>query len=253
MTLLPLTIWQLYAHPLRDFTRRKDTEIINAFEAKQIFGNIEAILPANEALLVDLRASLYGNHEGKTFEHWASVMVRHVSDRMQVFTSPADTLMLPCNHQLDHFQTIYPAYILNLERAKDLERELRKRNTVFRNFIEVCIPISGISFGIRTDICFASQRTRASAGAGSDNCSLESLLIEPAQRIPRYRLLLKGIVREVEKEDRYRDVMLNAIEIASSIATLDEDEETRRAAALFGLSRSIDGLPVSGLDQSTVS
>jgi hypothetical protein len=38
--------------------------------------------------------------------------------------------------------------------------------------------------------------------------------------------------------------MLNAIEIASSIAALDEDEETRRAAALFGLGRSIDGLPV---------
>lgn len=112
--------------------------------------------------------------------------------------------------------------------------------------------ISHISFPTRTDVCFASQRTRASAGAGSDNCSLESLLIEPAQRIPRYRLLLKGIVREVEKEDRYRDVMLNAIEIASSIATLDEDEETRRAAALFGLSRSIDGLPVSSLEQGTV-
>lgn len=79
-----LTGTQLYAHPLRDFTRRKDTEIINAFEAKQIFGNIEAILPANEALLADLRQSLYGDHEGKTFEHWASVMVRHVSPVLQV-------------------------------------------------------------------------------------------------------------------------------------------------------------------------
>lgn len=39
--------------------------------------------------------------------------------------------------------------------------------------------------------------------------------------------------------------MLNAIELASSIAALDEDEETRRAAALFGLGRSIEGLPVS--------
>lgn len=88
------------------------------------------------------------------------------------------------------------------------------------------------------------QRTRESAGAGSDNCSLESLLIEPAQRIPRYRLLLKGIVREIDKDDKYRSVILDAIETASSIAALDEDEDTRRAAALFGLGRSIDGLPV---------
>lgn len=145
--------------------------------------------------------------------------------------------------QLEHFQTIYPAYILNLERAKDLERDLRRRNTVFRNFIEVRAArerccINNLTPDLR-------QRTRASAGASTDNCSLESLLIEPAQRIPRYRLLLKGIVREVEKEDKFRDVMLNAIELASSIAALDEDEETRRAAALFGLGRSIEGLPVS--------
>lgn len=59
--------------------------------------------------------------------------------------------------------------------------------------------------------------------------------------------MLKGIVREVEKDDKFRDVMLNAIEVASSIAALDEDEETRRAAALFGLCRSIEGLPVSWL------
>lgn len=55
-------------------------EIINAFEAKQIFGNIEAILPANEALLADLRHSLYGDNAGHALEHWASVMLRHVSN-----------------------------------------------------------------------------------------------------------------------------------------------------------------------------
>lgn len=89
------------------------------------------------------------------------------------------------------------------------------------------------------------QKTRESVGMSNDNCSLESLLIEPAQRIPRYRLLLKGIIREVEHEDGFRPVMAAAMEVASSIAALDEDEETRRAAALFGLGRAIDGLPVS--------
>ena len=125
--------------------------------------------------------------------------------------------------QLHHFSTLYPAYILNLEGAKSTERELRRRNTAFRNFIE---------------------RTRSAAGEGHDNCSLESLLIEAAQRIPRYRLLLKGIVKEIDARDPARPAMLEAIEVASSIAALDENEHTRRAAALYGLGRAIEGFPV---------
>jgi hypothetical protein len=39
--------------------------------------------------------------------------------------------------------------------------------------------------------------------------------------------------------------MTEAVEVASSIAALDENEDTRRAAALFGLGRAIEGFPVS--------
>lgn len=67
--------------------------------------------------------------------------------------------MLPLIHQLDHFQTIYPAYILNLERAKDLERELRKRNTVFRNFIEVCVHISYLISLFQPALMYALHRS----------------------------------------------------------------------------------------------
>lgn len=43
-----------YADPLRTFARSKETAIIAAYEAKTIFGNIDALLPVNEAFLEDL-------------------------------------------------------------------------------------------------------------------------------------------------------------------------------------------------------
>ena len=57
-------------------------------------------------------------------------------------------------------------------------------------------------------------------------------------------MLLKGIVKEIDARDPARPAMLEAIEVASSIAALDENEHTRRAAALYGLGRAIEGFPV---------
>jgi len=69
--------------------------------------------------------------------------------------------------------------------------------------------------------------------------------MEPMQRIPRYRLFLVTALKEIDQEDPARDDILAGIEVAGRIATLDEDEKTRRAAAMWGLNRSIDNLPVS--------
>lgn len=45
---------ELYADPLRQYARSKDTAIIPAYEAKVLFGNIDQIVPSNEAFLRDL-------------------------------------------------------------------------------------------------------------------------------------------------------------------------------------------------------
>lgn len=89
------------------------------------------------------------------------------------------------------------------------------------------------------------KSTRYASTDGHDNSSLESLLIEPAQRIPRYLLILRQALKELSPEDPARDDVLAAMDVASRIASLDEDEQTRRAAALWGLNRSIENLPVS--------
>jgi protein ECT2 len=45
-----------YADPLRQFAKSKDTAIIPLYEAKTLFGNIDQLLPVNEAFLADLEA-----------------------------------------------------------------------------------------------------------------------------------------------------------------------------------------------------
>ena len=43
-----------YADPLRNFSRNRHTAIIAQYEAKTLFGNIDQLLPVNEAFLADL-------------------------------------------------------------------------------------------------------------------------------------------------------------------------------------------------------
>ena len=43
-----------YAKPLREYSRNKDTLIIPPYEAKTLFGNVDQLLPVNEAFLEDL-------------------------------------------------------------------------------------------------------------------------------------------------------------------------------------------------------
>lgn len=43
-----------YADPLRNFSKSRHTAIIAPYEAKTLFGNIDHLLPVNEAFLADL-------------------------------------------------------------------------------------------------------------------------------------------------------------------------------------------------------
>jgi hypothetical protein len=50
-----------YADPLRHFARNKSTAIIPSYEAKILFGNIDNLLPVNEAFLTDLEKMIAPN------------------------------------------------------------------------------------------------------------------------------------------------------------------------------------------------
>ena len=48
----------------------------------------------------------------------------------------------------------------------------------------------------------------------------------------------------MDLDDPARRDVIQSMTIANQIASLDEDEKTKRAAALWGLNRAIENLPV---------
>lgn len=74
--------------------------------------------------------------------------------------------------------------------------------------------------------------------------------MEPVQRIPRYTLLFRSIVKLMAENDPQRSKLLEADEIASRIATADTDEHTKLAAILISLRSSIEGFPPALISSS---
>ena len=74
--------------------------------------------------------------------------------------------------------------------------------------------------------------------------------MEPVQRIPRYTLLFKTMVKLMGPEDPQRALLIEAEEIASKIAQAETDEQTQRAAVMYSLSATIDGFPAGLISNS---
>lgn len=67
--------------------------------------------------------------------------------------------------------------------------------------------------------------------------------MDPVQRIPRYTLLFRTMIKHMAPGDAQRAKLMEADDIASKIALAEADEQTKRAAILYCLSASIDGFP----------
>ena len=68
-----------YADPLRKFSRSKETAILPPYEVKTLFGNIDNLLPVNEAFLADLENMLTPNGP-LTVGGVGDVALRHFRD-----------------------------------------------------------------------------------------------------------------------------------------------------------------------------
>lgn len=66
---------QCYADPLRAFAKDQNTQIIPLYEAKNLFANIDLIVPASQAFLADLEA-MWASEQGETTV--GDVCLRHV-------------------------------------------------------------------------------------------------------------------------------------------------------------------------------
>jgi len=106
-----------YADPLRRFARNKDTAIIPVYQANTLFGNIDNILPVNEAFLTDLEKMIASND---------SQPLRGVGDVA-----------------LKHFKHLrgfehYKQYYSKREEAQTIfEKEVSKRSSRFASYIDV--------------------------------------------------------------------------------------------------------------------
>jgi hypothetical protein len=67
--------------------------------------------------------------------------------------------------------------------------------------------------------------------------------MEPVQRIPRYTLLFRTMLKHMPPDDPQRPKIMEADEIASKIAQAEADEQTKRAAIFYCLIATIDGFP----------
>ncbi|KAL1722372.1 hypothetical protein EV715DRAFT_247584 [Schizophyllum commune] len=197
------TLKHSYADPLRSFSRDKNTSLLPAYEAKVLFGNVDNLIPVNEAFLTDLEKMMAPNG-AKTVGGVGDVALRHFKE-------------------LRGFE-LYKQYYAKREEAQAIfEREVSKKSSQFVQFIE--------------------RIKYEPADTSRNRVGLRELLIDPVQRIPRYTLLFRNMIKHMAPDDPQRDKLIEADEIASKIAQAEADEQTKRAAVFYCLSTSIEGFP----------
>ena len=114
-----------YADPLRTFARNKDTAILPPYEAKTLFGNLDNLLPVNEAFLADLERMLQPDGPS-TVGGVGEIALRHFRDL----------------RGFDH----YKQYYVKREEAQSIfEREMSKKSSGFAAFVDVRQPTHPVS------------------------------------------------------------------------------------------------------------
>jgi len=186
-----------YADPLRMFARSKDTAILPPYEAKTLFGNIDNLLPVNEAFLKDLEKMELPNGPGI-----GQVALKHFK-------------------KLKGFEHYKQYYAKREEAQLIFEREMKK-SSGFSAFVD---------------------RIKYSSADSKSRVGLRELLMEPVQRIPRYTLMFRMMMKHMAPSDPQRAALLEADGIASRIALAETDDETKRAATMYCLSASIEDFP----------
>lgn len=115
-----------YADPLRNFSRSKNTAIIPAYEAKTLFGNIDNLLPINEAFLTDLEKMMAPNG-AKTVGGVGDVALKHFKE-------------------LRGFEQYKQYYVKREDAQLIFEREMSKRSSPFAAYIDVSIQTASRCF-----------------------------------------------------------------------------------------------------------
>lgn len=111
------TLKSEYADPLRHFAKDKSTSLLPSREARILFGNIDNLLPVNEAFLADLEIMM--NSDGlKTVGGVGDVALRHFKE-------------------IRGFELYKQYYVQREEALGIVAREKAKRGSPFAAYIDV--------------------------------------------------------------------------------------------------------------------
>jgi hypothetical protein len=109
------------------------------------------------------------------------------------------------------FFKMYKDFINNYEKAYDTYRRLLKHK-FFKNYLQVCAMHESI------------------VSRGSISCDLSTLLINPIQRIPRYKLLLEGIREATDSAHEDFEPVQVALDNIAEIARYCDESKTIRGS-----------------------
>lgn len=74
--------------------------------------------------------------------------------------------------------------------------------------------------------------------------------MDPVQRIPRYTLMFRTMIKHMAPSDPQYSLLEQADEIASKIALAEMDEQTKRAAVIHCLCATVDNFPPALISNS---
>jgi hypothetical protein len=74
--------------------------------------------------------------------------------------------------------------------------------------------------------------------------------MDPVQRIPRYTLMFRNMIKRMPMDDPQRTKLVEADEIASRIALAELDDDTKRGQVMYTLNSTIDDFPPALISNS---
>ena len=94
------------------------------------------------------------------------------------------------------------------------------------------------------------QRMKYSDADIKNRIGLRELLMDPVQRIPRYTLMFRNMIKRMAPDDPQRAKLIEADEIASRIAHAELDDDTKRGQVMYTLGSTIEDFPPALISNS---
>jgi hypothetical protein len=123
----------------------------------------------------------------------------------------------------------YTKFLQGVDAAQEINIQEQKSNHLYRTFLQV-----------------------AKRNPSLGNQTLYDMLAQPGQRIGRYTMLFKEILKHTNTSEQGHSSLVAALKKAEEIATLADDSPVKLAKIFFNMHRSIQNCPVSNANNHKV-